>query len=158
SSTGPPALIASLCLLLFLLLDALPVLLDEALLALRRLRRGRLLVARGSGDRPHRRWRRRDRPGPVALVGGDAFGRRRDHERAASGAGVVELCDGPVVVVFDECVVGEEEGVGPAAGDPEQAGGKLAGPGRDQADADAAGEDVRIGRFTAAGFRTGALF
>ena len=66
--------------------------------------------------------RRRVAAGPVALVGRFAGRRRAGRREAAAGAGVVELEEVAVVVLWDEGVEGREVDVGAVGADPDQAG------------------------------------
>ena len=75
-------------------------------------------------------------PGAVALVGGLAgFGRRV--EEAAELASVVDLHQAAVFDLWSQGFAGEEVGVDAVGADPEQARGKRARTGGDQADAGA---------------------
>ena len=70
--------------------------------------------------------------GAVALVRGLAGDRIGQEREAAVLAGVVDLGEGAVLVLRDERVAGEEEGVGAVGARTEEARVERADPGRDQ--------------------------
>src|SRR3954451_5439522 len=111
------------------LLDALALLLDEALLALHRVRDVLAGARRGGADVGRGR---RHRSRPVALVGGGTVFEGRQDEKAAEFTGVVDPRHRPFLSLRAELGVGEEVSIDAVVAGGQELRAESADPVRDQ--------------------------